>query len=165
MSMIGNLLRVTESELETYLKDSTLLRDRIYREDPDSGNLADIDKAWDGIIFLLTGRNLFDAYDHPLSKILSSGQIIDAEQDLGYGPAHYLTPEQVSELNNQISDITADSLRQKFDPEKMTESDVYPSIWEEGDDAFDYLVDGFSAVQRVYAAAAKNGEAVITFLN
>ncbi|KFF24637.1 hypothetical protein IW16_20195 [Chryseobacterium vrystaatense] len=165
MSMIGNLLRIKESELVAYLKDSSLLRDRIYSEDANSENLVDIDKAWDGIIFLLTGRNLFDAYDHPLSKILFSGQIIDEEQDLGYGPAHYSTPEQVSELNSQISVITMDSLKPNFDPKKMTESDVYPSIWDEGDDAFDYLADGFSTVQKVYAEAAKNGEAVITFLN
>ncbi|WP_251040600.1 DUF1877 family protein [Chryseobacterium sp. ISL-6] len=34
--MIGNLLRVTESELENYLKDSSLLLDRINNQDTEN---------------------------------------------------------------------------------------------------------------------------------
>jgi len=163
--MIGNLLRVAESELEEYLKDSSLLEDRIYGESKTADeSLVDIDKSWDGIIFLLTGQNIENA-NHPLVKVLFSGQLIDEEQDLGYGPAHYLTPEQVKELNNQISKITIADLKQKFDPNKMTELEVYPTIWEEGDDAFEYVADSFSTLQNFYAEAAKNGEAIITFLN
>ena len=162
--MIGNLLRVTKSELEDYLKDSSLLEDKIYDDETENKNLVDIDKSWDGIIFLLTGQGLATA-EHTLVRVLFSGQLIDEEQDLGYGPAHYLTPEQVSELNNEISTITLAELKQKFDPKKMTELDVYPTIWDEGDDVFEYVADGFSTVQSVFAEATKKGEAVIIFLN
>lgn len=167
MGMTCTLLRVTKSELEEYLNDSSLLEDRIYddeSEDEDE-NLIDIDKSWDGIIFLLTGQN-FENADHPLLQVLFSGQIIDDEQDLGYGPAHYLTPEQVANLNNQISKITVEDLKQKYDPKKMTELDVYPTIWEdEGEETFDYLSDNFLEVQQLYADASKNGEAIITFMS
>ena len=47
----------------------------------------------------------------------------------------------------------------------MTEQEVYPTIWDEGDDAFDYIADGFSTLQNVFADATKNGDAIITFLN
>lgn len=163
MSMIGNLLRVTKSELEDYLEDSSLLEGKIYDEAAHE-NLFDIDKSWDGIIFLLTGESLANA-QHNLVRVLFSGQIIDEEQDLGYGPAHYLTAEQVVELNNEISVITIADLKEKFNPQKMIELEVYPTIWDEGDDAFDYVVDGFLTVQNVFANATKNGEAIITFLN
>lgn len=163
MSMIGNLLRVTKSELEDYLEDSSLLEGKIYDEAAHE-NLFDIDKSWDGIIFLLTGQSLANA-QHNLVRVLFSGQIIDEEQDLGYGPAHYLTAEQVVELNNEISIITIADLKEKFNPQKMIELEVYPTIWDEGDDAFDYVVDGFLTVQNVFANATKNGEAIITFLN
>lgn len=162
MSMIGNLLRVTKSELEEYLKDSSLLEDKIY--DDETENLVDIDKSWDGIIFLLTGQSLATA-EHNLVRVLFSGQLINEEQDLGYGPAHYLTPEQVAELNNEISTIIIADLKEKFNPEKMNKLEVYPAIWDEGDDAFDYVADGFLTVQNVFADATKNGEAIITFLN
>ena len=164
MGMIGNLLRVTKSELEDYLKDSSLLEDKIYDDETENENLVDIDKSWDGIIFLLTGQS-FANTEHNLVRVLFSGQLIDEEQDLGYGPAHYLTPEQVAELNNEISKITIADLKQKFNPKKMTEQEVYPTIWDEGDDAFDYIADGFSTLQNVFADATKNGDAIITFLN
>lgn len=167
MSMICNLLRVTGTQLHEYLKDSSLLESSIYDEETDeeNANLTDIDKAWDGIIFLLTGQGLANA-DHPLLSVLFSGQVIDEDQDLGYGPAHYLTPEQVVDLNNRISKITVEDLKKNYDPKRMEELEVYPSIWEdEGDDAFDYLSEYFEVVQEVYGEAAKNGEAIITFVN
>lgn len=165
MSMIGNLLRVSKTELDNYLADSSKLEERIYREDGESDNaLVDLDKSWDGILFLLTGQSLANA-THPLVRTLFSGQLIDEEQDLGYGPAHYLTPEEVAELNQQISGIQVSDLKQKYDPAKMTELEVYPTIWDEGDDAFTYVADGFKTLQETYAEATKNGEAIITFLN
>ncbi|MCA5004840.1 YfbM family protein [Sphingobacterium sp. WQ 366] len=162
--MIGNLLRVTKKELEDYLQNSTLLEDMIYDDETENENLVDIDKSWDGIIFLLTGEGLATA-DHNLVRVLFSGQLIDEDQDLGYGPAHYLTPELVAELNNEISKITIAELKQKFNPAKMTELEIYPTIWDEGDDAFEYIADGFLTMQKVFTDATKNGEAIITFLN
>lgn len=169
MGMIGNLLRVTKAELDAYLEDSSLLEDKIYNDDvnedePENEKFVDIDKTWDGIIFLLTGQSL-DTAEHRFTRILFSGQLIDEDQDLGMGPAHYLTPDEVVELNNEISIITAADLKQKFNPEKMNELQIYPSIWDEGDDAFDYLIEGFLSVQYIFAEAAKNNEAIITFIN
>lgn len=162
MSMIGNLLRVTPAELEAYRKDSTQLENRIYA-DAENPNLVDIDKAWDGIMFLLTGQNL-ENLDHPLAGVLFSGQLVDEDQDLGYGPAHYVTPEQVQELHAAISVITTDELRRKFDAKKMAELEIYPNVWEH-EDTPDYLIEYFETIQEVYATAAQNGEAVITFIN
>jgi hypothetical protein len=163
--MIGNLLRVTKPELEEYLKDSSLLESRIYKDESDDeeNNLVDIDKSWDGIIFLLTGEN-FANTNHPLAKVLFSGQVIDEEQDLGYGPAQYLTVEQVKELNEQISKISIDVLIKKYDAKKMTELEVYPNIWGNVVEKY-YLIDYFQTIQEVYAEASKNNEAIITFIN
>ncbi|WP_254561650.1 YfbM family protein [Dyadobacter diqingensis] len=165
MSMIGNLLRVTKNELEEYLKDSSLLESRIYNDETDDvdPNLIDIDKSWDGIIFLLTGQN-FENSNHPLTRVLFSGQIIDEEQDLGYGPGQYLIPEQVKEVNEQISKISVEELSKKYDAKKMAELEVYPNIWD-SEDEVNYLTEYFQTIQEVYAEAAKNDEAIITFIN
>jgi hypothetical protein len=163
--MIGNFLRVSNAELEEYIKDSSTLEDRIYNDGGDEDpNLVDIEKAWAGILFLLTGKNI-DDLDHPLAKVLFSGQLIDEDQDLGYGPAHYLNPTQVSEINTQISKISTEDLKKNFDAKKMMELEIYPTIWDEGDEAFEYLAEYFKALQQVYSDAAKNGEAIITFIN
>lgn len=162
MGMIANLLRVTTAELETYLLDSSLLEGRIYSEEAEEDqNLIDVDKAWDGIIFLLTGQNIQNA-DHPLVQVLFSGQLIDEEQDLGYGPGHYLTSDQVKDLNEKISKITTEDLKLKYNSKQMNALDVYP-IWDE--DSFDYLDENFKLLQQTYAEAANKEQAIITFLN
>jgi len=163
MGMTSNLLRVTDAELQTYLADSTQLETRIYQESGRDPALVDIDKTWDGIVFLLTGAGLSEAA-HPLTRLLFSGQLIDAEQDLGYGPAHFLRPAEVAALQPQLAALTAAELKQRFDPAKMTELDVYPGIWQEGDEAFDYVAGGFATVQEHYAKAAQRGEGMITYL-
>jgi len=161
--MIGNLLRVSNTELESYLENSSLLEERIYENDSEDPNLIDIDKSWEGIIFLLTGQNL-EKLDHPLGKVLFSGQLIDEEQDLGYGPGHYLNPDQVKEVNAQLSQITSEELKDRFDSKQMTALEIYPNIWDD-ESIVDYLTDYYKTVQEVYSTAAKNNEAVITFLN
>jgi hypothetical protein len=164
MSMIGNLLRVTSSELEEYLQDSSLLEDRVYSDEAEEDpNLVDIDKSWEGILFLLTGQNL-ENYNHPLARTLFSGQFIDEDQDLGYGPAQYLTPDQVKEVNAEISRITIDEISKNYDPKEMSELEIYPNIWDE-EDNLEYLTDYFKTVQEIYLKAAQNNEAIITFLN
>ncbi|MCW3105754.1 MAG: hypothetical protein JWQ09_260 [Segetibacter sp.] len=166
MSMIGNLLRVTNAELEAYLEDSSLLENRIYDDEAETEdpNLVDIDKSWDGILFLLTGQKFDENSDHPLTKVLFSGQMIDEDQNLGYGSGQYLRPNQVKELSEEISKISDEDLRKRYDAKKMTELDVYPNSWED-DDIVDYLTDNFRTIQKVYAEAAKNDEAIITFIN
>jgi hypothetical protein len=164
MSMIGYLLRVSQQELDAYLNDSSLLEEQIGDDKVDADKLIDIDKAWDGIVYLLTGGSIATA-DHPLLRVLFSGQLIDEDQDLGYGPAHYLTPEQVAVLNGELANITREDLEKKYNAEEMTALEVYPSIWEDDEETFTYLADNFESVKALYADAADNGEAVITFLS
>lgn len=167
MSMIGNFLRVTPAELTSFLNDSSLLEENVYEEESENGNpnLTDIDKSWDGILYLLTGETMHSGYTHPLAKVIFSEQLIDEEQDMGYGPAHYLTAEQVAEINLALKDISTEVLKQRFDPEKMMELEIYPTIWDERDGAFDYLNHYFKDVQQVFAEAVNKGQAIITFIN
>ena len=165
MSMIANFLRVTKAELEEFLNDSSLLESRIYNDESDEEDpcLVDIDQSWDGIVFLLTGKS-FENNTHPLAKVLFSDQLIDEEQDLGYGPAQYVTAEQVKELHDQIATISTDELRKRFDAGKMKEAGVFPDVWE-NPDTVDYLIEYFETIKEVYALAAKKDEAIITFIN
>jgi len=162
--MIGNLLRVSSGELDAYLKDSSLLETRLDEAlDHDNPNLVDIGKSWDGINFLLTGTIVGDS-GHPLEKVLFSTQCIDENQDLGYGPGTYVTAKQVKQLNEELSKITGEELNKRYDAKKMMALELYPNGWEEKH-MLDYLIENFKTVQDVYAMAAKNGQAIITFLS
>lgn len=134
MSMIGNLFRLTTKHLEDILNDSSLLEDKVYSEDSRSMNdLLNIDKSWEAIFYLLTGHPVAEIEDakSPLSWSLFSGQIVDAEQDMGYGPVHYRTAEQVKQLYIELGRINRDNLRLKYGGKKMNQTGIYPEVWDE----------------------------------
>ncbi|MES2848645.1 MAG: YfbM family protein [Bacteroidota bacterium] len=173
--MIGNLLRVSKNELEEYLEDSTLFEQRIYPEEEDhegddieDENLLDIDKAWEGIFYLLTGFNLAEAENAtpPLSWSFFSGQILDEEQDVGYGPANYCLPEQVKEVALALKNMPSNELKKNYDAVKMDELEIYPFGWAaDTDGGFEYLSHHYECLRDFFEVAAKNDQAVITFLN
>jgi len=165
MGMIMYLLRISKQELESYIdKPDLFLENRV-----DDAYSMDIDKAWGGILYLLTGKafasgSLEDEVDS-LNRIFFSAQFFDEDMDVGYGPAHYLTPEQVAGINRKIASLTEADLKSHYDPEAMNkEKKLYPSLdWNEK--IFDYLYFHFQALQSFFATAASRGEAIVTFLN
>ncbi len=165
MGMIANLFRVNNETLQNYLADSSLLEERIYDEAiEDDTDFLDLDKSWDGIIFLLTGQSILGIEDE-IQTVFFSGQLIDEEQDLGYGPAHYLIPKEVKQINEQIKTISAEELRIKYNPKQMEELEIYPEVWDDDEETINYLLDNFELVQHFYAEAAEKDMAIISFLN
>lgn len=165
MSMIMNLLRISKQELESYIdKPDLFLENRV-----DDAYSMDIDKAWGGILYLLTGKAFAsgspeDEVDS-LNRIFFSAQFFDEDIDVGYGPAHYLTPEQVAGIHRKIASLTEADLKAHYDPEAMSEEEeLYPSLdWNEED--FEYLYSHFQVLKSFFATAASRGEAIVTFLS
>ena len=163
--MIMYLLRISKQELESYIdKPDLFLENRV-----DDAYSMDIDKAWGGILYLLTGKAFAsgspeDEVDS-LNRIFFSGQFFDEDMDVGYGPAHYLTPEQVAGIHRKIASLTEADLKAHYDPEAMSEEEeLYPSLdWDDED--FEYLYSHFQALQSFFATAASRGEAIVTFLS
>ena len=165
MGMIMYLLRISKQELESYIdKPELFLENRV-----DDAYSMDIDKAWGGILYLLTGKAFAsgspeDEVDS-LNRIFFSAQFFDEDMDVGYGPAHYLTPEQVAGIHRKIASLTEADLKARYDPEAMNEEEeLYPSLdWNE--EIFEYLYFHFQALQSFFAMAASRGEAIVTFLS
>ena len=163
--MIMYLLRISKQELESYIdKPELFLENRV-----DDAYSMDIDKAWGGILYLLTGKAFAsgspeDEVDS-LNRIFFSAQFFDEDMDVGYGPAHYLTPEQVAGIHRKIASLTEADLKARYDTEAMNEEEeLYPSLdWNEED--FEYLYFHFQALQSFCATAASRGEAIVTFLS
>lgn len=165
MGMIMYLLRISKQELESYIdKPDLFLENRV-----DDAYSMDIDKAWGGILYLLTGKAFAsgspeDEVDS-LNRIFFSAQFFDEDMDVGYGPAHYLTPEQVAGIHRKIASLTEADLKARYDTEAMNEEEeLYPSLdWNE--EIFEYLYSHFQALQSFFATATSRGEAMITFLS
>jgi hypothetical protein len=165
--MIGNLLRVSHSELQSYLANSSLLEERVYPENfvPDPF-LLDLDKAWESIYFLLTGctSSDFENAPAPLSFILFNGNVIDENQDMGYGPATYASIEEVKQIANTLQGLVKESLRIKFNSLKSKGAELYSFDPDEGD-MFDYIYRHYKDMKGFYDIAAANNQAVISFIN
>lgn len=168
MSMIGMFVRVAESELQNYISDSllfeNLIDDEAFDENP---NVCDIDKTWDAISFLLTGYGPSDLSNAkpPLSWTIFGSNVLNENQDLGYGPANYLTADQVILLNSELSKISSKDLEANYDASKMNELGLYPNSWEKLQDEMDYIGNHFESLKKFYATAAINGQAVICYLS
>jgi Domain of unknown function (DUF1877) len=167
MGMIGNYLRVSEEELKEFLNDSSKLDERVFNESDEADpNLIDIDKAWDGIFYLLTGKTL-DTYSEatlPLLWISFPPNEIDPDLDMGYGPACYTTPEQTKELSAVLNTITIEEFKSRYNGKLMMELDIYPQVWE-NEEGLDYLVEYFTELKTFYKTAVENNQAVIVFIN
>ncbi|HHX01343.1 MAG TPA: YfbM family protein [Firmicutes bacterium] len=140
----ANLVEGDLTALEEYIAELDI-EELAFSDDPDGLSL---DKAWHGVHFLLTGSSM--PTDDLLSDVIMGGT--EVGDDLGYGPARYLKPEEVAALAEGLGKVTQEDLYNKFSPDGMT--DVYPDIWDE-EDAFEYLLDNFFQLSEFFMAAAK----------
>lgn len=164
MGMILSLMRVPASRLNDYLEDSEQLEKDLYADHSAESliKVIDLDKSWDGIFYLLNGEGIAGAGEG-VSRLLLSGQLVDPDQDLGYGPAHYLTPEEMAKHYKEIADWTDKEVAERFDSEDMQAKNLYPSsMWDEQD--LEYVTSNFNQLQHFYQAAIAERQAVITLI-
>lgn len=162
MGMIVTLWRVPQAQLDHYLNDSSFLEEAVNTEGFwSSDDLMDLDKAWDGLLFLLTGEGV-GGTGHVLRPVYLTGQLIDPEQDFGAGPAHYLKASDVALVNQHLQKQTAETLEAHYDADALMAAAIYPTAWAE-DDAF-YLVDAYRRLQTFYQTATEAEQAVISFI-
>lgn len=112
---------------------------------------TDLDKAWHGIHYLLTGSE-WDG-EPPLDFIIQGGTEIGTI-DVGYGPARAFRAAQAAEIQAAIGPLDRDTLRARYQPVRMKELNIYPSIWDfdpAEDDAFGYCADYFASLQEFLA--------------
>ncbi len=165
--MIGNYLRVSKDELEKYLNDSNELENRIYDdENHNDKSLIGVDKSWEALFFLLTGKSIANAAEAspPLAWVLTPLQEIDPDQDLGYGPATYATIEETKKISTAMNEISTEDFKKRYDGKRMMELGIYPEAWDE-DESLDYLVENFISLKDFYYNAATNNQAAIVFIN
>ncbi|MBI2094267.1 MAG: YfbM family protein [Candidatus Omnitrophica bacterium] len=167
-SMIGNFRQISPKQLQEIQKDPSTIHSLLYPEDGASdeplvasGELLDVDKAWHGLHFLLTG----DPWTGkpPLAYAVLGGKEIG--DDVGYGPVRFLTSEQVREASQALAVLPADELRKRFDPAQFKQADIYPEIWDENDEALTYLLENYLRLVQFYQNAAAKGNAVLFYLN
>jgi hypothetical protein len=133
---------------------------------PDDGafepkNHLSLDKAWHAIHFTLNGHAWEG--EEPLFLTVIGGQAMG--EDMGYGPARYLTPEQVKAVAAALLVVTPELFAEKFYPAALTAAEVYPDIWDEDEESLEYVQYYYGELRMFYQVAAERGDALISYLN
>ena len=129
----------------------------------DEGDLGDIDKAWHGIHYLLTGTA--DEADAPLGFLLSGGAYV-GDEDVGYGPARVFTSSETKVIASALSALSDEELRGRYRPDAMMKAEVYPEIWDRTpptDDPLGYIMEYVKVVRETLATVTARGDGLLVY--
>ncbi|WP_426341670.1 YfbM family protein [Pseudoduganella sp. S-14] len=164
MGMVGYLVALPESKLAELRADEELVEEFLFPDDGDSEpeNSIDLDKAWHGIHYLLTGEA--EGGPEPLSLAVIGGE--EFGPDIGYGPSRFLVSAQVQAIAEALKPLGREELAARFDPQDMERKDIYPDvIWtRDGDEALDYVLENYDVLRDHYLKAAARGDAMVQLL-
>lgn len=153
------LHRIGVERLAEILRDPANLP---YDELADANDFT-VEKTWNAIEFLLV--RLEERGDVPSIAPLTGG--VEFGDNLAYGPARYLTADEVKLMATALSSISVESLGEVFDLEDLEANNVYPGIWKNGDRAWllNYVCEHFLALVRCYSEAANAGDAMLLYFS
>ncbi|MFD7918501.1 YfbM family protein [Streptomyces sp. NPDC059740] len=156
MGMYLSFIRVTPQELEEAEKDparaEVFLERRHERgaDEPDGG----LEKAWAGLEFLLNAAAAG-------VDLLRDGELISED-----GRFSGWTADRVQGAAKRLGDLPFERLARHYDPQRMTEEDVYPGVWQPpGKGELAYLEEHYAVLVGFFTAAAASGSAAIMLLD
>jgi hypothetical protein len=194
--MIGNLARLTEARLTALQADPASTPAFLYGEDAVATQAAqpgllrrllgakppppppavaaplaeadaiDLDKAWHGLHFLLTGTAWEGEF--PANFLVSGGTPV-GDVDVGYGPARAFAPAEVRRLGEFLDGLDEATLRARYEPSRLAEAEIYPDlIWtrdDEREENWEYLLDAFTRARAFVRETADRGLALLAYIN
>jgi len=119
-----------------------------------------LDKAWHGVHYVLCGE--VEPGEPVASRAVLGGAEI-GEDFSGYGPARCFPAAQTAEIAGALAGPEVErEATERFDPQRMTELQIYPFGWDEDDR--DWVMGAFRELRSFYADAAAEGLAIVTCL-
>ena len=119
---------------------------------------VDVDKAWHGLHWLLTGTD-WTVSAGAGEAILGGERIGDDDED---EDVRLLAPERVAAVAAALASLPRETLAARYDPPAMAAAKIYPDIWvRDGAEALDYLLHYYDELAEFYAGAAERGDGVL----
>lgn len=161
--ILGWLLRLTPISIEEVDPDAV---------PPEGATLVqpeshlDLDKAWQPLHFLLTSTAWEG--EEPGCYLVRGGEELAEDDELGYSSIRALTPDQVSRFDEFLRSLSHETLRQRFDHQKMVALEIYskPRAREQASSHAEVppLLEAFDALRSFVAVTAKGGDGAIVYL-
>ncbi|AGI91838.1 DUF1877 domain containing protein [Streptomyces albidoflavus] len=165
MSMNGEYLRVTTTELAWALEDSAWAWNlsQAAQDIQEQGRppLAEArhfttHKTWHLLDFLLR-RAAF-----PVDVI--HGEEPAAIDDWGYGPPRLLTPDQVGVAADALYRTPYDQLLHGVDPAELIRAEIYPQIWDSPAE-LEWAWDVYASLTAFFRGAASASDAMLVWID
>lgn len=160
MGMTGYFLAAAPEEIQQVQRGDLPVSRLIYR--PNQKKL-DVDKTWHAIHYLLSNKLAKDDEDI-LCRVVFSRPV--SQEDLGMGPATFLTSDEVQQAAESLSQIQMEQFRQMFDLKEMLREEIYPVMENDVEEEFfPYVWDGFQSLQVFFQQAAGEEKCVLFYLS
>lgn len=157
--MVGYFAMLDGEELGGLLDGSLEMEAFLSRIVLEEDRCVDIDKSWAGLRHLLLGGKE-DPEPGAIDPILGGKAL--GEEDVGYGPARYLSPEEVGKASVALGAVDFDGLRGLFREGVLGNPGVYPSYEDEED--FNYLEYNFGVLRDFFSRCAAAGRNMLLFI-
>lgn len=167
MSMIGNLRRATDAEVARLLANPEEIGTFLYGEPDGYEDRADVDldKAWHGIHFVLTGSKW--GGEPPLNFLVSGGTEI-GDEDVGYGPARAFTSAEVRRIHEALTAIPPEEFQRRINLGVLAEAGIYPDVWDRADERdsnIEYLASNYATLRSYVETLARDALGMLVYIN
>jgi hypothetical protein len=126
----------------------------------DLGAAGDLDKAWHGIHYLLTGTAWEG--DPPLNFLLVGGRDVD-----DFESAHTFTAAETRDIAAALARVDDAELRRRFAPEEMMRLEIYSEIWDRdpaNEDPLGYLLEMVAVLRQGLGLVVGRGHGLLLTL-
>ena len=134
-----------------------------FEDEDDSVPVTDVDKMWDALHFILTGKGAGDPIEDDLLSIAIVGdqELVDDDELFNGYIAAGMLPKVVAAM--EAVDFSAKLAETPFS--LLEKNDIYPSIWEEDNDELEEiaeeLTEHFESLLDFYRECAANKHNVV----
>lgn len=164
MSMIGHLRQVSDQCIDHLLAYPEAVYEIIDAEsdDPDAAYL-NLDKAWHGIHYLLTG----DAWGGTFPEgFLVTGGMPIGEEDVGYGPARSFRAAEVARIATELAMVDDQTFCDRCSPDRLQAAEIYPTVGEDARvEVCTYLLTYFQQLRAFVQQAAAAQQGLLIYLD
>jgi hypothetical protein len=125
------------------------------------GEAGDLEKAWHGIHYLLTGTAWEG--EPPLNFLVAGGREVGIDE-VGIGPARTLTAKETRDVATALARLTDEDLRARFRPDEMMRLEIYPEIWDRDpaeDDTLGHVMESVESLRTTLAAVVDRGHGLL----
>jgi Domain of unknown function (DUF1877) len=166
VGIIGEYVRVAQRDLERLHRDpwafywaSTVsMQTPGWENRPSTEPWLSLDKAWDALGYLLE-----EATDGTID-VVRGGAPIGKDEEFGFGPPRYLTPEEVRQAADMLRRTPFDRLAAHYDAGQLRAAEIYPRGWDWDAGQLRALQRYFEELMEFFAVAAAHGDGMLLLL-